>query len=189
MLKLSICNVLKYWLILIGLMFTPITFAASEVAAGLWLRMKTSLTQTWKSNEHELYIPVNTWHNRANYSAKKINSYNEQPWGLGVGKYRYDEEDNWHSLYIIVFKDSNNDLEPVVGYAYQKMWLPAHEIRYGLGYTVGVTVRGNDDYLPMPVVAPLVSIAYKKLALQSTYIIGGNGYGNVLFTWLRWQLD
>jgi palmitoyl transferase len=39
------------------------------------------------------------------------------------------------------------------------------------------------------VIAPLLSIEYKQLALQSTYIFGGNGNGNILFTWLRWQIQ
>ena len=47
-------------------------------------------------------------------------------------------------------------------------------------------MRNNSNYLlPTPVVAPLLSIGYKDLAVQSTYIIGGEGNGNVLFTWLR----
>ncbi len=49
-----------------------------------------------------------------------------------------------------------------------------------------IPMRNNSNYLlPTPVVAPLLSIGYKDLAVQSTYIIGGEGNGNVLFTWLR----
>jgi palmitoyl transferase len=50
-------------------------------------------------------------------------------------------------------------------------------------------MRQDMYYIPIPVLAPLFSVAYKKLALQSTYIPGGEGHGNILFTWLRWQLQ
>lgn len=95
---------------------------------------------------------------------------------------------DWHSLYVMAFSDSHKDIEPVAGYAFQKMWRPADDFRIGAGYTIGFTMRRDFNYLPIPVTAPLASIEYKQLALQSTYIFGGEGNGNILFTWLRWQL-
>ena len=56
-----------------------------------------------------------------------------------------------------------------------------------LGFTAGVTARQDYSYAPIPVILPLVSIEYGRVALQSTYVPGGKGNGNVLFTWLRWQ--
>jgi palmitoyl transferase len=131
---------------------------------------------------------VNTWHNRNYYSAEKIDSYNEQPWGLGIGKYRFDDDGDWNALYVMAFADSHNKIEPIVGYGFQKMWRPTDNFRLGAGYTVGITIRDEMNYVPIPVIAPLVSVEYKRLSLQSTYIPGGNGNGNILFTWLRWQI-
>ena len=72
----------------------------------------------------------------------------------------------------------------------KKIWKAVNDIRIGLGYTVGVTLRAESSYvLPIPVVAPILSIGYKSLGVQSTYIFGGDGNGNVLFTWLTWQFD
>lgn len=88
----------------------------------------------------------------------------------------------------MAFKDSHNDIEPVAGYGFQKTWRPGQGLRLGAGYTVGFTLRSDFHYLPVPVIAPLFSVEYKQLALQSTYIFGGNGNGNILFTWLRWQI-
>lgn len=153
-----------------------------------WSGAKESLSQTWQSQDYELYIPVNTWHNRNFYTKEKIDEYNERPWGLGVGKYRFDEDGDWHALYAMAFEDSNNAIEPVAGYAFQKVWRPAEDVRLGAGYTLGLTMRHDMHYIPIPVIAPVFSVAYKQLAVQSTYIPGGNGHGNILFTWLRWQL-
>ena len=176
-------------LFLLLLALPSLANAEDGVATKAWLAVKTEFTETWQSPNTELYIPINTWHNRNYYSAEKIDSFNEQPWGLGVGKYRYDEDGDWHGLYAMAFLDSHSDVEPIVGYGFQKVWRASDNIRLGIGYTAGVTFRSDSDYIPLPVLAPLFSIKYKQVALQSTYIFGGNGYGNVLFSWLRWELN
>jgi lipid IVA palmitoyltransferase len=86
-----------------------------------------------------LYIPINTWHNRNYYRKEGINGFNERPWGLGVGKYRYDADGDWHVIYAMAFLDSQSDVEPIVGYGFQKVWRASENVRFGLGYTAGVT--------------------------------------------------
>lgn len=168
---------------------SPLGALADEAApASTWSYIKDALSQTLAADDYELYVPVNTWHNRSYYSSEKIHEYNENPWGLGVGKYRFDSEGDWHSLYVMAFSDSHKKIEPVAGYGFQKMWRPGDDVRVGAGYTVGLTLREDFNYLPLPVIAPIASIEYKQLAVQSTYIFGGEGNGNILFTWLRWQL-
>ena len=162
--------------------------AADGLISQTWQSIKEDFTYTLQSPNSELYIPIVTWHNRHYYSAEEIQDFNERPWGLGYGKYRYDEDGDWHGVYAMAFLDSNNDVEPIAGYAFQKVWQASDNIRFGLGYTAGVTIRSSTHYLPIPVLAPIFSVKYKHVALQSTYIIGGNGYGNILFSWLRWEL-
>ncbi len=161
---------------------------ADSTSNGFWDDVKNTLSETWNSNEYELYVPVSTWHNRQFYDKEKIDGYNEQPWGLGIGKYRYDADGDWHGIYGMVFADSHNEMEPVAGYAFQKMWHANNDFRLGAGYTIGATLRQDYHYLPIPVIAPVASIEYKQFAVQSTYIVGGQGNGNILFTWLKWQL-
>ena len=181
---------MKHWLAVLVMVVSCSSFADESTKSGILSEVQDSLSQTWQSKEYELYIPVNTWHNRSYYSAEKIASFNEQPWGLGLGKYRLDADGDWHSIYAMAFLDSHSKVEPILGFGFQKIWRPTDEIRLGLGYTAGVTLRNDSNYLlPIPVVAPLLSIGYKDLAVQSTYIIGGEGNGNVLFTWLRWRLE
>lgn len=180
---------MKYWFAIFTIIASTTAFAEEPAQAGLWSRVQVSLSNTWDSEKYELYIPINTWHNRSYYTDEKIDSYNEQPWGLGVGKYRFDDDGDWHGLYAMVFQDSHNDAEPVAGYAFQHMWRPTEALHLGLGYTLGATIRKDLHYVPLPVIAPVASVTYKKLALQSTYILGGEGNGNILFTSLRWQLE
>ncbi|MDP1766706.1 MAG: lipid IV(A) palmitoyltransferase PagP [Methylotenera sp.] len=171
------------------LIMSSATSAEEPVKLSMWSRVQDSLSQTWESQNYELYIPVYTWHNRNYYSDEKINEFNENPWGLGIGKYRFDEDGDWHAFYVMAFQDSHKEAEPIAGYGFQKVWRPAEDVRLGVGYTVGITLRQDMHYLPIPVIAPLFSVAYKKLAVQSTYIPGGEGHGNILFTWLRWQMN
>lgn len=151
-------------------------------------RIAEELDYTWHAKDYEWYIPINTWHNRYSYTPKEIAKFNENPWGIGIGKYRYDPEGDWHGMYSMVFLDSNNDWEPVVGYAFQKIWPFRQSLKLGLGYTVGITFRHKSGYIPLPLILPLISIKYHGVALQSTYVPGGEGNGNVLFTWIRWEM-
>ncbi|OMK89700.1 phospholipid:lipid A palmitoyltransferase, partial [Yersinia pestis subsp. microtus bv. Caucasica] len=109
----------------------------------LWQRLIRNVSLAWNSPHQELYIPVNTWHNRWTYDDEKIASYNERPWGVGYGKYRYDEDNNWHSVYAMAFMDSHNRVEPILGYGYQKMWIPGEREgwRFGAGFTASITAR------------------------------------------------
>ncbi|AJI95985.1 antimicrobial peptide resistance and lipid A acylation PagP family protein [Yersinia ruckeri] len=163
--------------------------AVNGESNGLWQRFKDNVTQTWDAPGSELYVPVLTWHNRWTYSQDKIDSYNENPWGIGFGKYRYDENNNWHSLYAMAFMDSHNKVEPIIGYGYQKMWIPGDMDgwRFGAGFTLSITARHEYYYIPLPLPLPLVSVEYNKFALQATYIPGTHNNGNVLFAWMRWS--
>jgi len=155
-----------------------------------WSSFKGDITDTWTSpQQQDIYLPVLTRHNRHTHSKSQIDSYNEHPWGGGYGVSRYDEKGNWHGLYAIAFKDSFNKWEPVAGYGYEKIWQPLEDkdFRLGVGYVAAVSARDNYDYVPFPMVLPLVSAGYSRLTFQATYIPGANSKGNVLFGWLRYS--
>lgn len=191
---MNLCSIARRFALAAALLLPSVCGADEAVtsAAGMlasaWDKTQQEIGSIWRSDQSDLYLPLNTWHNRAYYSSAKIASYNEQPWGIGFGKHRYDAAGNWHALYAMAFLESHNDVEPIAGYAFQKIWRPAAGLRLGAGFTAGVTLRADYRYLPLPVLLPLVSVEYGRLAIQSTYIPGGNGNGNVLFTWLRWQM-
>jgi palmitoyl transferase len=131
---------------------------AGDNAPGWWQRAQDNMAATWLSDQYQLYVPVHTWHNRADYSVQKIASYNETPWGLGGGTYLFDSEGDWHAWYAMGFLDSHDQFEPIAGYGYQKIWRPATDWRLGAGFTLGFTARADYHDYPIPVVLPLLSV-------------------------------
>lgn len=168
--------------------FIPLSVRAEDQS--LFDYFKTNAQRVICSKQWELYIPVRTWHNRATYDRSKIDSYQENPWGAGIGKYYIDDKGNQHSLYAMVFRDSHNDWEPITGYAWQKNFYPtsSRDFRLGLGYTIFVTARSDYSYIPIPAALPLAAIEYKNFALQGTYIPGfSENSGNVALFWVKWK--
>lgn len=141
-----------------------------------------------KSGNWDMYVPVNTWHNRDMYDKKKTDSYNEMPWGFGIGKHIY-QGNTMRGVYAMAFSDSHSKVEPIVGYLRQWNYYFDNDKDFsvGAGYTLGVTFRHEYNYLPIPAPLPIFGIKYGKLSVQATYIPGPYNTFNVLFTWLRYE--
>jgi len=179
-------------LLMAGLCISPLTLAdtTAQDVSGLWQTFKQNVTTTWTSSPNsDFYLPVITWHNRLTYDHEHIERYNERPWGAGGGISRYDEKGNWNGLYVMAFKDSFNKWEPIGGYGWEATWRPLSDQRFhvGAGYTAGVTMRNNWNYVPIPLILPLASVGYGPANFQMTYIPGTRNNGNVFFAWLRVQ--
>ena len=145
--------------------------------------------QIWTEGDNELYLPAYAWHNRYTYSQEKINTYNENPWGGGLGKSFYDEQGDWHGLYAFAFLDSHKNVEPIVGYAFLKVLHINENTRAGAGFGVLVTARRDIFHnIPFPGALPWVSFNYRKASLSATYIPGSSGAGNVLFLILKYVI-
>ncbi|MDD5295543.1 MAG: lipid IV(A) palmitoyltransferase PagP [Rhodocyclaceae bacterium] len=159
-------------------------FAASIGSA--YDRASAKLGQIWDKGGNEFYLPVNTFHLRSAYDADKIRTFNENPKGLGLGKSLYDPDGDYHGLYVMAFGDSHYKPEYMLGYAYKTFWPARGDLKVGLGYTVFLTARTDyAHYAPIPGILPMVSVEYKKFSVDSTYVPGGHGYGNVFFTSLK----
>lgn len=159
----------------------------------LWERLKSNSLETWHAPQHDsFYLPVISWHPPFAWDKDQREQYNENPWGAGYGRTRFDADGNWHGLYLMVFKDSQYHWEPVAGYGYEKIWRPwdqHRDLRLGLGLTAGLTMRDNWHYIPVPYLLPLASVGYKNLSFQATFVPGPRHKANVLFGWLRWEFD
>ena len=151
--------------------------------------LKQDVRQTYDEVTCNVMLPLRVWHNLLTYDDEHIDKYNEEPWGLGFGLTRYEGE-NWRGLYAIAFKDSNDYMQTMFGYAYlinkaideEKNW------HWGYGYTLGVTQRHEYSYIPVPLPLPIAAVTYKNFSLNATYVPGLKNDGNVLFTWLRIDL-
>ncbi len=167
------------------------TIFAFSAEAGV---IKDFFSEAWENSKyafncgnHDLYVPVRTWHNRLFYDDEHIDKYNEEPWGIGYGR-SFWEGNEWHGVYAMVFKDSNFHPETMIGYAYLYNWGldDAGDWKAGVGYTLGVTQREEYLYIPVPLPLPIAGVSYKQLSLQAAYVPGVKNDGNVLFAWLKW---
>lgn len=137
----------------------------------------------------ELYVPVHTYHMPYAYTQKLLDSYNDNPWGGGLGRGHYNEHGNWEGIFAMEFADSHGKPEYQGGYAWLATWHPfENNVRTGAGYTAFITARSDYwGYRPFPGVLPVASIGWKRVDLQSTFVPGLKNNGNVLFTWLKFS--
>lgn len=167
----------------------PVSTSSPSETIPFFQRIFRRAETAWTDGRMDLYIPLYAWHNRFMYHSGEGSEYNETPWGGGIGKSFYDEDGDFHGLFIMGFEDSNYHFQPVMGYTYVKNWSLADEMKFGLGVAAGLSARHELYYIPFPAALPLVSFEYESFAIQATYIPGQYNHGNVLFTWTRWHFD
>jgi lipid IVA palmitoyltransferase len=176
----------KNWLFCIGFcgsFLSQTSLAACEGSYEFIQSFCNTIQNTWEKGDQTLYIPFHAHHLRFAYTQEKIDSYREDSLGLGYGRHLY-VDDQWESVYGMAFLDSNDHIEPVIGYAREWMWGHKESLNAGLGYTTFITMRPDVFHnLPFPAAAPIASVAYNHVSLNGAYLVGGQGNGNILFFW------
>jgi palmitoyl transferase len=145
-------------------------------------------SETFKGGRTTVMLPVYTYHMPYAYPPEKRDQYTDWPFGFGLGRTRYDEHGNTREVYAFGFQDSHAKAQYNVGYLWLQNWRPVEsdrDFRLGAGYTVFLFARSDYNYVPIPGVLPVLSAGYKGFTLQTTFIPGGNGNGNILFTWAQ----
>lgn len=152
---------------------------------GIW----KNWTDTFQDGGTTIMLPINTYHLRFAYPPEKIDSYTEWPLGLGLARSRFDADGNKREVFAFIFQDSGGTPQYQVGYLWLKQWRPmqsAQDFRLGLGYTLFLMAREDSSYIPFPGILPVAGVGFKGFSIETTYIPGGNGYGNVIFTWAQY---
>jgi lipid IVA palmitoyltransferase len=127
-----------------------------------------------------------THHLRFAYDDDKVDSFREFTWGAGYGRSRYNQAGNWEGIYLMAFSDSHSKIQPILGYGHQWMWGERNGFHAGAGYTAFLTSRADiANNFPIPGILPIASINYDKYSLNTSYLPGGRGNGNILFFWSR----
>lgn len=172
------------YLLLLGLASAHNSWAA-EPAAPSWIDQAVDrIEDIWQAGNQDVYLPFHAYHMRSNYSKEDIREYRENNWGLGYGRSRYNKDGNWEGVYGMAFMDSNSDIEPIVGYGYQWLVGAPNGLHAGAGYTALVTARARfAHYFPIPGVLPMASVGYDKLNLNTTFVPGASGFGQIFFFW------
>lgn len=149
-----------------------------------WNKFKSNTSKTWENpTNYNVMIPFYAWHNRLAYDKSHLDKYNEEAWGLGFAMSRYDADDDWHTLYAMVFKDSNSYAETMFGYAYQDRHYfdSCHKWFAGAGFTLGLTQRHEYSYIPVPLPLPMFSFGHRNFNINMAYVPGIKNDGNVAF--------
>lgn len=173
---------LLYIFILISFV-NPVYCAEEASGDSLWTRATNHLKNIWDDGNMQLVLPVHTWHSTWRYDHDKIKEYNENPWGIGIGKYIEPTPDRRYGLLALTFQDSFNKPEPSVWYSWQILWRKGKDFRPSLGFVAGLTCRENYHWIPVPGAAPTFGFDYKSFSVESLYVPGFD----VLFTWLTWR--
>jgi len=151
-----------------------------------WIRASAKLIGAiWREGSWEVFAPLHAWHNREAYPKYKIDGYNEDPWGFGIGRYRMDYKNNRDGILAIGFSDSNWHFEPLLLYSWEKIWRDRRDFfRFSAGYVAGFTTRKEWHWCPIPMALPIVSVEAGPFSYSNTYIPGlGKENGNVWFSW------
>lgn len=149
-------------------------------------RACSRVSNTWKQGNSDLYIPFHAHHFRYAYTDEEIDRFREDNWGLGYGRSLYDADGNWDGVYFMGFLDSNSKPEYTLGYSHQWMWGAPQGLHAGLGYTAFLNFRSNFfHYFPTPLLLPVASVNYSKVSVNTTFVPGTKGNGNILFFWSR----
>ena len=151
-----------------------------------WIRASAKLIGAiWREGSWEVFAPLHAWHNREAYPKYKIEGYNEDPWGFGIGRYRMDYKNNRDGILAIGFSDSNWHFEPLLLYSWEKIWRDRLDFfRFSAGYVAGFTTRKEWHWCPIPMALPIVSVEAGPFSYSNTYIPGlGKENGNVWFSW------
>ncbi|MBP5287169.1 MAG: lipid IV(A) palmitoyltransferase PagP [Elusimicrobiales bacterium] len=151
-----------------------------------WIRASAKLIGAiWREGSWEVFAPLHAWHNREAYPKYKIDGYNEEPWGFGIGRYRMDYKNNRDGILAIGFSDSNWHFEPLLLYSWEKIWRDRRDFfRFSAGYVAGFTTRKEWHWCPIPMALPIVSVEAGPFSYSNTYIPGlGKENGNVWFSW------
>ena len=152
-------------------------------------RARDGLQSIWNEGRNDFYLPFHTHHLRSAYDREKIDSYQENPVGIGFGRSLY-EDGLWRGVYAMSFQDSHFKPSYMLGYAHQWLWQPAQDFRVGGGLTAFVMMRADiGHYTPFPGLLPTASIGYKAFSIETTFVPGTRGAGNILFFWGRIELD
>lgn len=165
-------------------------YAQEALGPSWWGRTKGSIASIAEQSHWDFYLSGYAHHSRSTYTDTRLGKLNEENWGVGIGKTKRNEEGNDKSLYVMVIRDSNRNLQWSAGYAYQCLYaVSGSGFELGAGLTAAV-IRRQDwfDGIPFPAVLPIFSAGTQGVKLMATYVpkmSTRKGKGNVLFMFAR----
>lgn len=159
-----------------------------------WWRQTKDMVRTKAETMNDqgkttLFLSGYAHHGRNTYTPERINGFNENAWGLGLGKILRNTNGNEEYLYGLAISDSHYDPQLMAGYAYQRIWPIADKLEVGAGWTA-LLISRSDTWggVPFPIALPVASIGTPDAKLMAVYIpriSSTKGNGDVLFVFGR----
>ena len=149
------------------------------------------LTDTWTQGTYELYVPFWTYHLPFAYTPEERALYTEYPYGVGLGRGRYNSRGDWEGFYAMEFADSHGRPYVQAGFGWIPTWRPmGDKFRLGFGPTVFVFFHEEiSAYRPLPALLPIGSIGYDRFDVHVAYVPGVKSIGNVVFWFAKYAFD
>jgi palmitoyl transferase len=156
-----------------------------DLHAYKWERAK----EAFHNGRDDYYVSGYIWHAPWAYSYdRRHNELNDIAWGGGYGRSVADPNGNTHSLYALAAQDSHYKPQYLAGYLWTTYWPLGGSLSGGLGYTVFLFARSDiANYFPLPGIAPVASLRYRRAELLGAYIPGVAGAGNVGYVLARFS--
>ncbi|GAB3537710.1 lipid IV(A) palmitoyltransferase PagP [Noviherbaspirillum agri] len=157
-----------------------------------WDNTKETLHDITEHGEWDVYLSGYSHHSRSTYEERRIRKLNEKAWGGGFGKTIRNAKGNDESLYGLVIRDSRENLQWSVGYAYQWVY-PLFGSRFEAGAGISAMLIRREDWfdgVPFPALLPVASLGIKEAKLMATYVprmSTRKGKGNVLLLFTKFQ--
>lgn len=163
------------------------TYRTLSERGGFW----RNLADTLRYGDTMELVPVSTYHLRFAYTPQKIAGYTEWPLGLGFGRALTDSRGNRREVFGIIHEDSAARLQYNVGYIYlwsRPLVASSPSVTLGAGYVALLMGRWDWSYVPLPLIFPMASLTVDRISIESTFVPGWIGYGNVIFTWVQFRM-
>lgn len=123
--------------------------------------------EAWKEGDWNLFIPFYTWH--APYQYNNRDEQNDFPLGGGIVR-SVEKGPNTDMLYAMAFQDSHYKPMYVAGYGYLYDWGKQESFHSGVGFSVFLFSRSDDNYIPIPGIAPIASAGFSRVSVMGTYL-------------------
>lgn len=167
---------------------------AKTLPAGISNQSDGYLSATWDGlkkifhdGNNSLIVPMYTIHPAWDYPNRR--QENGFTWGGGISRSYLDDQGNRRLVYAMAFSDSHNNFEPFVGYAWLGRWklgsLGSLPLYGEAGYTLGVTMRGDYSWLPIPAPLPLLGVGTENTMFYGTYV----PFSNIFFFFTNITVD
>jgi len=123
--------------------------------------------EAWKEGDWNLIVPFYTWH--APWAYNNRDMQNDFPLGGGIGR-SVNKGRNTDMLYAMAFQDSHWKPMYAAGYSYLYNWGEPQSLRAGIGFSAFIWARSDNNYIPLPGLAPIGSVSYSRFSLMGTYL-------------------